>query len=86
MINAEGRARGGQTVALEIAVAPLDGASGEIDRLLGLYQPLSPVAALMGQRIERLRRAGHRHRRRARLPAPQAGGRRWPPGRAAQLA
>ncbi len=54
VINAEGRARGGQTVALEIALAPLIGASDEIDRMIGLYQPLTPVAALLGQRIERL--------------------------------
>ena len=64
VINAEGRARGGQTVALEIALAPLIGASGEIDRMIGLYQPLTPVAALLGQRDRDAGRARHRHRRR----------------------
>jgi hypothetical protein len=33
---------------MEILFAPLRGASGEIDRLMGLYQPLSPVAPLFG--------------------------------------
>jgi hypothetical protein len=54
VITAEARAAGGQTMTLEIMLAPLAGAAGDIDRLLGLYQPLTPVAALMGQRIESL--------------------------------
>jgi hypothetical protein len=41
-------------VALEITIAPLLGPSGEVDRMIGLYQPLSAVAALRGQPIETL--------------------------------
>jgi len=54
VIAAQGRAHGGQTLGLEITLAPLIGPSGDIDRLIGLYQPITPVAALMGQPIESL--------------------------------
>jgi hypothetical protein len=52
VIAAEGRTRSGKAVALEIALAPLIGPEGEIDRLIGVYQPTTAVAALMGQPIE----------------------------------
>jgi hypothetical protein len=51
VIAAEGRARAGQTLGLEITLAPLTGPKGDIDRLIGLYQPTTPAAALMGQAI-----------------------------------
>jgi hypothetical protein len=51
VITAEGQTASGQALSLEIMLAPLTGASGEIDRLLGLYQPTSPVAALTGRPI-----------------------------------
>jgi len=35
-------------------VAPLSGPKGFVDRLIGLYQPTTPVALLMGQAIESL--------------------------------
>jgi hypothetical protein len=54
VVTAEARAAGGQTLGLEVGFAPLTSAGGEIDRMLGLYQPKSPVAALLGQPIERL--------------------------------
>jgi hypothetical protein len=54
VITAEGRAAGGQTLGLEVMMAPLTAPSGAIDRLIGLYQPTTPVAALMGQVIETL--------------------------------
>jgi hypothetical protein len=54
VIACEGRTRGGQTVGLEIMLAPLAGPKGEIDRLLGLYQPTTPMAALLGQPVEAL--------------------------------
>jgi hypothetical protein len=54
MIAAEGRAFGGQALSLEITLAPLTGPGGDIDRMIGLYQPTTPVAALMGQAIETL--------------------------------
>src|SRR5665213_971425 len=38
VIAAEGRAFGGQTLGLEITLAPLTGPKGEVDRLIGLYQ------------------------------------------------
>ena len=54
VIASQGRACGGQTLGLEITLAPLSGPNGDIDRLIGLYQPTTPVAALMGQPIETL--------------------------------
>ena len=54
VIGAEARGRGGQTLQLEIALAPLAGPGGAIDRLIGLYQPVTPVAILDGQVIETL--------------------------------
>ena len=50
VVTAEGRA-GGQTLGLEITFAPLTGPGGDIDRFLGLYQPKTRVAALLGQPI-----------------------------------
>jgi hypothetical protein len=54
VIAAEARVRGGQALKLEITLAPLAAPNGQIDRLIGLYQPVTPVAALMGQPIETL--------------------------------
>jgi len=54
VITAEGRAAHRQPLALEITFAPLAGADGDINRLLGLYQPITPVAALLGQALEAL--------------------------------
>jgi len=47
--NADGAMR------LEILLAPLRGPSGQIDRLIGLYQPLTPATALKGGDIDALR-------------------------------
>ena len=52
VIAAEGRTRAGKTLGLEITLAPLTGPKGDIDRLLGLYQPTTPAVALMGQAID----------------------------------
>ncbi len=54
VIASQARARGGQALDLEITLAPLTGPSGDIDRLIGLYQPTMPTAALMGHPIETL--------------------------------
>jgi hypothetical protein len=54
VIAAEGRARAGQMIKLEVVVAPLTGPKGYVDRLIGLYQPTTPTIALMGQPIESL--------------------------------
>jgi hypothetical protein len=39
----------GPAMRMEIALAPLVAANGEADRFIGLYQPITPVAALMGR-------------------------------------
>ncbi len=44
----------GDEARLEIVLAPLLGPSGEMDRMLGLYQPTTGVRRLMGARIEAL--------------------------------
>jgi hypothetical protein len=54
VIDCEGRARGGLAANLEVTFAPMAGPGGEIDRLIGLYQPLTPIAALTGRPIEAL--------------------------------
>lgn len=52
----EAEARSGEAVmTMEVMLAPLRGPSGEIDRLIGLYQPLTPAAALAGGAIRALR-------------------------------
>ena len=51
---AHGRSLSGAEARLEILLAPLAGRQGRIDRLLGLYQPISPLFRLQEQRIERL--------------------------------
>ena len=38
-------------MSLEIVLMPLAGVNGEVDRMLGLYQPTSPAAALRGHPI-----------------------------------
>ena len=45
---------GGLPVRIELMMAPLTGASGDIDRMLGLYQPLSPTGALLNRKIQGL--------------------------------
>jgi hypothetical protein len=52
--SAYGRSIAGVEARLEILLAPLAGAQGQVDRLLGLYQPTSPLFPLQEQRIERL--------------------------------
>jgi hypothetical protein len=51
---AHGRSLAGAEARLEILLAPLAGRQGQVDRLLGLYQPTSPLFRLQEQRIERL--------------------------------
>ena len=51
---AHGRSVAGAEARLEILLAPLAGRQGQVDRLLGLYQPTSPLFRLQEQRIERL--------------------------------
>ncbi len=44
----------GDSVGLEMTLCPLIGPTGEVDRTLGLYQPISTVARLMGAEIRSL--------------------------------
>ena len=53
VITAEGAAASGRKAVFEIVVAPLRGDGDAPDRFLGLYQPVSPLAALAGESIDR---------------------------------
>lgn len=44
----------GCEVGLEIVLAPLVGPSGQVDRVLGLYQPTSGLRRLLGQPVKEL--------------------------------
>lgn len=50
--TAQARADHGAVLDLEILFMPLAAPSGEVDRVMGFYQPTSPVAALVGQPIK----------------------------------
>ena len=52
--QALGRTLKGHQAKLEIVLAPLANANGEVARMLGLYQPVSPLFRLQGEAIERL--------------------------------
>ncbi len=54
VIHAHGRSLSGAQARLEIMLAPLAGPTGQVDRMLGFYQPVSPLFRLQNQRIERL--------------------------------
>jgi hypothetical protein len=54
VIAADAEGDAGRPMPLEILLAPLTGPSGEVDRYLGLYQPLAPVARLGGALVTRL--------------------------------
>lgn len=44
----------GHVASLEIVLAPLVGPTGEIDRVMGLYQPTSSLRRLLGQPVSHL--------------------------------
>jgi hypothetical protein len=44
----------GDAIGVELCLAPMIGPSGEADRTLGLYQPISTVARLMGAPVKSL--------------------------------
>ncbi len=44
----------GESIGVELCLAPLTGPSGEADRTLGLYQPISTVARLTGAPVKSL--------------------------------
>jgi hypothetical protein len=54
VLDASGWSAVGDEARLEIVLCPLMGPSGDMDRVLGLYQPTSSVRRLMGARIEAL--------------------------------
>jgi hypothetical protein len=49
VLSASGWTADGDEAKLEIVLAPLIGPTGELDRVLGLYQPTSSLRRLMGQ-------------------------------------
>jgi hypothetical protein len=49
-----GRTVQGHQAKLEIVLAPLASPTGQVDRMLGLYQPVSPLFRLQNEAIERL--------------------------------
>ena len=51
LATAEARTALGARLGLEILFMPLAAPSGDVDRVMGFYQPTSPVAALVGQPI-----------------------------------
>jgi hypothetical protein len=51
VITAQAHTASGRTAMFEIALAPLRGAPGQPDRFIGLYQPVSPLARLLGEPI-----------------------------------
>jgi hypothetical protein len=55
VIEAEAVADSGVALQLEIMLTPLAGPTGAIDRMMGFYQPTSPVAALLGRPVATLR-------------------------------
>jgi hypothetical protein len=54
LIQAKGVNRSGQRAMVEILLSPLSSTGGKVDRLLGFYQPVSPLFLLQNQPIERL--------------------------------
>ncbi len=52
--GAQARTELGAVLELEILFMPLAAPSGEVDRVMGFYQPTSAVAVLMGQPVKTL--------------------------------
>ena len=71
VVAADIRAHGVPSVGMEVLFAPLQGASGETDRFLGLYQPIAMMARLMGRHAQRLCLRGLRRPGAANEEAPR---------------
>ena len=54
VIDAAGATEEGQDARFEILLAPMISASGQADRFLGLYQPVSPLQRLRGEALASL--------------------------------
>ena len=51
---ATGRTLSGQTADLQLLFAPMAGPNGQVDRFLGLYQPIEPLVRLRGERLSEI--------------------------------
>jgi hypothetical protein len=54
VLYANARTDSGQQAGLEIMLAPLTGADGRVDRLLGFYQPVTTLVRLHGEALVEL--------------------------------
>lgn len=54
IITADIHATGVATVGMEVVFMPLTTAGGEVDRFLGLYQPIAMIQRLMGRTADQL--------------------------------
>jgi hypothetical protein len=54
VITVEALRERGDAIGVELVLCPLTGPTGEADRTIGLYQPISTVARLMGAEIRSL--------------------------------
>jgi hypothetical protein len=54
VITVDAEAASGERIGVEICLAPLTGPDGAANRTLGLFQPISMVGRLMGQRVKTL--------------------------------
>jgi hypothetical protein len=54
VVETEGHTAQDNRVRMEILLAPMISNTGQTDRFLGLYQPVSPLQRLQGRPIERL--------------------------------
>jgi hypothetical protein len=54
VVTCHAQAQAVPAMRMEIALTPVSGSNGEVNRFLGLYQPTSPVAKLMGQPVTSL--------------------------------
>lgn len=54
VVESQGCTADGAAADMEMLLAPMTGAGGGVDRFLGLYQPLTPLARLSGQPLLQL--------------------------------
>jgi hypothetical protein len=54
ILLAEGRTASGRKAGFEILLAPLRGGNGQADRFIGLYQPTTPLSALLSEPLATL--------------------------------
>ena len=54
VVTVDAEAPNGERIGVELCLAPLTGPDGAANRTLGLFQPISMVGRLMGQRIVNL--------------------------------